>query len=106
MSYFYDIAGHWAEDAIISAVNLGLINGYEDGTFRPENFVTRAEAISIINRMLVRYVDAETLNVTVKEWPDNSSDAWYYDAVVEATNEHLFEREQNTIYETWTSAIS
>lgn len=103
---FYDLAGHWAENAVITAVTSGLIDGYEDGSFRPDNFVTRAEAMTIINRILVRYLDASGLLDNVKVWPDNAPNAWYYYQVIEATMGHTYERKANDIMENWTSVLS
>ena len=103
---FYDLAGHWAENAVLTAVASGLIDGYEDGTFRPDNYVTRAEAMTIINRMLVRYLDAPGLPANIKVWPDNASNAWYYYHVIEATMGHTYERKANDILENWTSVLS
>ena len=101
---FDDIAGHWAEENIKSIANNEWIIGYEDGNFRPDDYITRAEAITIINRIIVRYVNAHGLIEDVKEWPDNHESEWYYYAVIEATNEHDFGRAEDQYNEIWNSA--
>ena len=49
---FPDIEGHWAQDYINEAANAGIVNGYEDGTFRPQQYITRAEAVTMVNRAI------------------------------------------------------
>lgn len=100
---FTDISGHWAEKYIADAVAKGWIAGYEDGTFRPEQNITRAEAMTIINRMLNRFVNEKGLHKDAILWPDNNKDAWYYYAVEEATNSHDYVRQSDGVYETWTA---
>ncbi len=99
---FSDVSGHWAEKYIADAVSKGWIAGYEDGTFRPDEYITRAEAMTIINRMLLRFVNEEGLHADAIKWPDNAKTAWYYYAVEEATNSHNYERQADGVYETWT----
>ena len=100
--HFSDTHGHWAESFIERAASLGWISGYEDGAFRPENYITRAEAMTMINRVLKRLPETEDdLIPGMKRWPDNQPDAWYYLAVQEATNGHEFER-RGEIHEHWT----
>ena len=100
---FSDISGHWAESYIKLVAGNGWVNGYEDGTFKPDNYITRAEAMAIINRILVRYVNGQGLHANTKQWPDNAANAWYYYDVLEATNAHDFVRQADGIHETWTS---
>ncbi len=100
---FSDISGHWAESYIKLVAGNGWVNGYEDGTFRPDNYITRAEAMAIINRILVRYVNANGLHADTKQWPDNAKSAWYYYDVLEATNAHDFTRQADGIHENWSS---
>lgn len=97
-----DISGHWAEEEIERAVSLGWIAGYPDGTFKPNQFITRAEAVSIINRVLCRMPEEpEDLLSGMNIWPDNmDTNKWYYLAVQEATNSHTYEH-KGEIYETW-----
>ena len=99
---FRDTDGHWAELYIGAAVNSGLLSGYEDGTFRPDNRITRAEAVTIINRMLVRAVDKDGILKDCKQFPDNTVSSWYYYAILEAANTHKYERAAGEINETWT----
>lgn len=99
---FRDTDGHWAELYIGAAVNSGLLSGYEDGTFRPDNRITRAEAVTIINRMLVRAVDKDGILKDCKQFPDNTVSGWYYYAILEAANTHKYERAAGEINETWT----
>ncbi len=89
---FTDIKGHWAEGEIYEAAAHGWIKGYEDGTFRPDEFITRAEAITMINRMLDRTPKSvEDLHTDMIKWSDNSDEfAWYYIAIQEATNGHSY----------------
>ena len=90
---FSDISGHWAEAEIERAVAFGWIAGYPDGTFRPDTYITRAEAMTMINRVLCRMPqDEKDLLRTMVVWPDNKPTDWYYLAVQEATNSHEFER--------------
>ena len=91
---FTDVVGNeWFAGAIADAVNLGLIGGYEDGTVRPNNNITRAEACAIVNRTLGRVPDADHLlpEDEMKIWPDNPESAWFYADMQEATNGHEYE---------------
>lgn len=101
---FTDVAGHWAEKEIYEAAEYGWIRGYEDNTFRPDRFITRAEAMTMINRVLNRIPEtANDLLDTMKKWSDNSDEAaWYYIPVQEATNSHDYDK-KNNVYEKWTS---
>ena len=105
-SNFTDISGHWAEKYIERAAALGWIAGYSDGTFRPSNYITRAEAMTMINRVLCRMPqDEKDLLRTMVVWPDNKPTDWYYLAVQEATNSHEFER-KGAVNEKWTKMTS
>ncbi len=100
---FTDIDGHWAAEAINNAAITGWIKGYDDGSFKPESVITRAEAITLINRVLYRYVEEEDLHEDMIVWNDNTPDKWYYTAVQEATNSHDYDREAIGHYETHTA---
>lgn len=100
---FSDISGHWAEEYIKKAANYMLITGYEDGSFRPDRNITRAEAVTILNRILVRHVDKEGLHEDAKHWPDNEEGKWYFYNILEATNSHDHTRRENGYHEDWTS---
>lgn len=101
---FSDIASHWAKDEISIAYNNGWITGYPDGTFGPQRDITRAETMTLVNRVLNRQPETEDdllPNMTV--WTDNANPkAWYYLAVQEATNSHYYEFKTNSQYEKWT----
>ena len=99
---FSDIASHWAKNEISAAANNGWINGYTDGTFRPNNKITRAEAMTLVNRVLKRLPEtAEDLHNDMIKWSDNSdTSAWYYLAVQEATNSHYYDIKENK-HEKW-----
>ncbi len=99
---YSDIAGHWAEERILTAMANGWISGYEDGTFRPDALITRAEAIAITNRLLDRRVGADGLLDDAKQWPDNVEGSWYYYEILEATNPHDYEKAESDVYEKWT----
>lgn len=102
-SSFTDISGHWAESEIRRAAQLGWIQGDPDGRFRPNAPITRAEAMTIINRVLNRLPEEkEDLLAGMKEWPDALPGAWYYLAVQEATNSHAYEG-KGEVYERWTA---
>ena len=103
-SNFTDISGHWAEAEIERAATLGWINGYEDGKFRPDAEITRAEAMTLINRVLQRLPEtADDLLDDMTVWPDCQPNAWYYLAVQEATNSHDFDRKDDGVHESWTA---
>ena len=105
-SKFTDIASHWAKNEIGIAANKGWINGYPDGTFRPNQYITRAEAMTLVNRVLNRLPEnsSDLLDSMIK-WPDNSdASAWYYLAVQEATNSHAYsDKSKDDKYEKWTT---
>ena len=107
---FTDVTGsEWFAGAIMDAVNLGLIGGYEDGTVRPNNNITRAEACAIVNRTLGRVPDADHLLPAdeMKTWPDNPESAWFYADMQEATNGHEYEwiTEDGNKIENWTDLL-
>lgn len=106
---FSDITGHWAQKSIELAAGNNWINGYDDGTFRPNNNITRAETFAMINRVL----DRQTENVSdllptseMNMWSDNlNENAWYYKDVQEATNYHKCDRVGDSVYEKWTEKV-
>ena len=103
---FSDISGHWAENEIERAAAFGWISGYPDGTFRPDARITRAEAMTMINRVLCRMPQSESdLLDSMVTWPDNKLSDWHYLAVQEATNSHDFNR-QGEVGESWTKLTS
>ena len=103
---FSDISGHWAENEIERAAAFGWISGYPDGTFHPDARITRAEAMTMINRVLCRMPQSESdLLDSMVTWPDNKPSDWHYLAVQEATNSHNFDR-QGEVGESWTKLTS
>ena len=106
---FSDINGHWAQKSIELAAGNGWINGYTDGTFRPNKSIIRAETFAMINRVL----DRQTENVSdllptsdMNMWSDNlNENAWYYKDVQEATNYHKCDRVGDSVYEKWTEKV-
>lgn len=101
---FSDIANHWAKDEISIAYNNGWINGYPNGTFGPQRDITRAETMTLVNRVLNRQPETEDdLLPNMVTWTDNANpNAWYYLAVQEATNSHYYKFKTNSQYEKWT----
>ena len=99
---FTDTVGHWAEDEISRAAALGWIQGYADGTFRPNQYITRAQAVTMINRVLCRLPeDTDDLLSGMNTWTDCHEDDWFYLAIQEATNSHDFVA-KDRVYESWT----
>ena len=105
---FPDIDGHWAQDYINEAANAGIVDGYPDGTFGPQKLITRAEAMTMVNRTIDRHPHEDHLLEDMIVWPDNPETAWYYEQVQEATNSHEYtmntDDEQNP-YEIWTELL-
>ena len=106
---FPDISGHWAKDYINQAANKGFVNGYEDGTFKPDRNITRAEAVTLVNRTLDRHPDKNHFTKDMLVWPDNMDQTkWYYADMQEATNSHTYQMKENsdkTKYENWTKTL-
>ena len=99
---FTDVSrDHWAYGCIATATKAGWIGGYADGTFKPEQPITRAEAMTIINRVLNRGVNEKSELMNFRAWPDNDPSAWYYYEVIEASNEHEYTGSRPS--ENWTS---
>ena len=98
---------HWASSSIALAAKFGWVTGYEDNTFKPDQSITRAEAMTITNRILERAVEEDHMLPDMVTWTDNRPDAWYYEAVQEATNSHTYARvaklvpDQSYCYEEW-----
>lgn len=99
---FVDIYEHWAKKEINIAANNGWVLGYEDGTFKPDQNISRAEAMTMVNRVLQRIPQSkDDLLADMVIWPDNAdTEKWYYRMVQEATNSHYYARKQNG-YEYW-----
>lgn len=106
---FTDVSkDHWAIDEIKLIEYAGWIEGYPDGTFRPDATITRAEAITIINRMLERAVEDSDMLEGMLTFIDCPTNEWFYEAVQEATNSHDYKRTKEEVedygycYEIWT----
>lgn len=100
---FTDIANHWARENINDAAMTQWIHGYPDGTFLPDQAITRAEAVTLVNNVLQRKPHADHMLDTMIKWPDNPEGAWYYEAIQEATNSHDYDLFEDAEYETWTA---
>ncbi len=102
---YHDVAAtSWYNTAVSTLSSMGIITGYPDGTFRPNAAITRAETMTLVNRVLNRQPETEDdllPNMTV--WTGNANPkAWYYLAVQEATNSHHYKFKTNSKYEKWT----
>lgn len=102
---FTDIANHWARENINDAAMTQWIHGYPDGTFLPDQAITRAEAVTLVNNVLQRKPHADHMLDTMIKWPDNPESAWYYEAIQEATNSHDYDLFDGAEYETWTALL-
>lgn len=111
-STFSDVsASHWAAKEIALVQQVGWIEGF-NGEYRPNDTITRAEAITIINRMLQRAVDEDGMLAGMNKFSDNLPTAWYYEAVQEATNSHTYTRTNEKVsgegycYEQWIKLVA
>ena len=107
---FTDVSyGDWYADCVQASADMGLVNGYEDGSFRPNASITRAEACAIVNRVLHRIPHEDHLlsESVMNVWPDNPKCAWYYADMQEATNSHDYDwtRESGSVVEDWTDKL-
>ena len=102
---FSDVKGHWAANYIARAYELGWINGY-GSTYAPDKYITRAETVAILNRVLNRAPQntSDLLN-GLNTFNDVSTTSWYYLDVEEAANSHTYTRKTND-YEYWEKLIS
>ena len=108
---FNDVAsGSWYADYVQAAVDMGLVDGYPDGGFHPNSYITRAEAVTIVNRVLNRVPHEDYLLSTrvMNTWPDNVYGAWYYADMQEATNSHDYDwiRVSGERVEEWTEKLT
>jgi hypothetical protein len=104
---FTDIEGHWAADAINVAFMQGWVSGFGDGSFRPDQPITRAEVAALVNRALGRLPETpDDLLPGMLTWPDNADQtAWFYLYIQEATNSNLHEMKADGVHKTWTEII-
>jgi cell surface glycoprotein 1 len=103
--YFADVReSDWFSGFVAAAKDAGLIEGYNDGTFKPEKAITRAEVCTIVNRTLGRKPSASHMKISDRiDWPDVSVTDWYYEAIMEATNSHTYQMGQRV--ETWNDKL-
>ena len=101
-----EIKDHWARKELVTAIDKGWIKGYEDGSIRADNFITRAEFVTLVNRMQNRKVDSENILENIKYFKDLEKNAWYYEDIVEATNTHNYkEKRLENGSEKWTEIV-
>ncbi|MBP2025774.1 S-layer homology domain-containing protein [Peptoniphilus stercorisuis] len=101
-----EIKDHWAKEELITAIEKGWIKGYGDGSIKADNFITRAEFVTLVNRMQNRKVKAENILENIKYFNDLEKNAWYYEDIVEAANTHNYEKERlEDGSEKWTEII-
>ena len=105
MAPFADVKGHWAEAAINQAYANARIKGYPDGTFRPNNHITRAEAVTVFNKLYDRSVNLTGLSdvlTSIVPFNDVNASHWAYYDIIEASNTHTFYRTvKGQVDETW-----
>lgn len=107
---FNDVSARaWYADYVQAAVDMGLVDGYPDGGFHPDAYITRAEACTIVNRVLHRVPHEDHLlsESVMNTWPDNPKSAWYYEDMQEATNSHDYDwiRVDGETVEDWTKKL-
>ena len=103
--YFTDVRStDWFAPFVAAARDSGLIEGYSDGTFKPEHSITRAEVCTIVNRMLGRKPSKSHMKIAGRiDWPDCTTADWFYEAIMEATNSHTYQMGKRV--ETWTGKL-
>ena len=104
-SYFTDVkTTDWFAPYVTAAKDNGLIEGYSDGSFKPENKITRAEACAIVNRVLGRKPSKNHMKISGRiDWPDCTTADWFYEAIMEATNSHTYQMGKRV--ETWNDKL-
>ena len=101
---FSDVDGHWANKYINSSAKKGWVNGYPDGSFKPDQYITRAEFVTLVNNVLERRVHKENILENARAFPDLLESKWYYEAMQEAINSHLYIRLEDTV-EQWEEIV-
>ncbi len=104
-SYFTDVkTTDWFAPYVTAAKDSSLIEGYSDGSFKPENRITRAEACAIVNRVLGRKPSKSHMKISDRiDWPDCTTADWFYEAIMEATNSHTYQMGKRV--ETWNGKL-
>ena len=91
-------------EAVAVLDGMGVFKGYEDGSFKPENKITRAEACAIVNRTLGRKPSKAHMKISDRiDWPDVQTTDWFYEAIMEATNSHTYQMGKRV--ETWNDKL-
>lgn len=104
-NFFSDADIHWAVKYINSAAAKGWVQGYPDNTFKPDQYITRAEFVTLVNNVLGRRVHRDYILKDVKSFPDLSETMWYYEAMIEAINSHLYDWNEDLSSEIWIEII-
>ena len=104
-NYFTDVkTTDWFAPYVTAAKDAGLIEGYSDGSFKPESKITRAEACAIVNRTLGRKPSKAHMKISGRiDWPDVQTTDWFYEAIMEATNSHTYQMGKRV--ETWNDKL-
>ena len=104
-NYFTDVkTTDWFAPYVTAAKDAGLIEGYSDGSFKPESKITRAEACAIVNRTLGRKPSKAHMKISSRiDWPDVQTTDWFYEAIMEATNSHTYQMGKRV--ETWNDKL-
>lgn len=102
---FSDLDGHWAEKHIASAVSKGWVKGYNDRTYRPDRFITRAEFVTLVNNVQGRRVHQKDILKNSRKFTDLEQGKWYFTAMKAATNSYLYEKMADS-YQKWTKLIT
>ena len=104
-NYFTDVKPtDWFAPYVTAAKDAGLIEGYSDGSFKPESKITRAEACAIVNRTLGRKPSKAHMKISDRiDWPDVQTTDWFYEAIMEATNSHTYQMGKRV--ETWNDKL-
>lgn len=92
---FNDVKSHWAEKYINKIISKGWINGYPDGKFKPDQEMTRAEFITLVNKMLERNIDSDIKLEVENQFKDLDENAWYYEDIIEATTSYKIEKSED-----------
>ena len=106
VSKFEDVSEHWAAGCIGSVTDKGWINGYPDGTFKPEKSISREEVVTITNKMLGKKVDKSGLNnLLIEKFTDLDENSWSYFDIIEAAYSHESVIDKDTNLEVWKELI-
>ncbi len=96
---FTDTEGHWAQTSIERCRKAGIISGYGNGRFMPDSPITRAEAVSIINRLTAREADKDFIDANLENiirFTDVKPPYWAYYDILEAANSHSYDYSEDS----------